>query len=160
MTSQRSACAMPATAFLKGTAFRVFIFVIITITEPVLNPNQMFEDDIQRGLIVVLRCNNDGLSYHSGTNELFFRHLDTDMNLTASAPTLAPQLFDGLNWRSRLKHDGLRRANHIRPLLITLDGKFAATTKCLCNLADPGNGRRERSVSPIFRTRNRIGVTP
>ena len=41
-----------------GKPFLVFFFVNIIITESVQKPNQMFEDDNQRGLIVVLRCIN------------------------------------------------------------------------------------------------------
>ena len=37
---------------VKGNAFLVFIFVITTITVAVQKPSHMFEDDIQRGLIV------------------------------------------------------------------------------------------------------------
>ena len=59
----------------------------------------MFEDDVRQGLIVVLRCIIYGLSYHSGMNELFFRHIDINEKLTVNAPTLVSPLFDGLNWR-------------------------------------------------------------
>ena len=78
----------------------------------------MFEDDIQRGLTVVWRCTTYGFSYHSGMNELFSRHTDTNMKLTVNAPTRVALLFDGLTWRPRLNHVGLWRANYtsISPL--------------------------------------------
>ena len=59
--------------------------------------------------------------------------------LTENAPVLHPVLPDGLICCSRLNQDGVRRVNYnIKPLLLTQNGKFAATVKNLCDNADPG----------------------
>ena len=86
--------------------------------------------------LLTIRADRD--RYYFGMNELFSRHTDIIKKLTENAPTLLPPLFDGLIWRSRLNQDGLRRVNYyIKPLLLTQDGKFAATIKNLCDFADP-----------------------
>merc|ERR1719329_245275 len=86
--------------------------------------------------LLTIRADRD--RYNFGMNELFSRHPDLVKNLTDNAPTLLPTLFDGLIWRSRLNQDGLRRVNYyIKPLLLTQDGKFAATLKNLCDFTDP-----------------------
>merc|ERR1719329_835800 len=87
--------------------------------------------------LLTIRADRD--RYYYGMNELFSRHTDIVKKLTENAPTLLPHLFDGLIWRSRINQDGVRRVNYyIKPLLLTQDGKFAATVKNLCDFADPG----------------------
>ena len=66
-------------------------------------------------------------------------HVVIVKTLTENAPVLHPVLSDGLIWRSRLNQDGAGWVNYnIKPLLLTQDGKFAATVKNLCDDADPG----------------------
>ena len=44
---------------------------------------------------------------HKLTRTIFYA--DINKKLTVNAPTLVAPLFDGLMWRARLNHDGLRR---------------------------------------------------
>ena len=64
-------------------------------------------------------------------------HCQVIKKLCAEGPLLLPVLFDGLIWRSRTSHHGVRRVNYfIKHLLQSKEGKF---NPCLEWLAEYGN---------------------
>eukprot|EP00927_Polykrikos_kofoidii_P016734 TRINITY_DN1757_c0_g4_i1.p1 TRINITY_DN1757_c0_g4~~TRINITY_DN1757_c0_g4_i1.p1 ORF type:complete len:696 (-),score=108.52 TRINITY_DN1757_c0_g4_i1:88-2052(-) len=78
------------------------------------------------GDLLTFRADRD--RYYYAADDLFNRHPDMVLMLLGDAPSIIPQLFHGLIWRSRLTHNGLRRVNYfIKHLLVDPEGKFAQT---------------------------------
>jgi hypothetical protein len=76
--------------------------------------------------LLTFRADRD--RYYYSADDLFHRHHDIVLLLFSNAPSLIPQLFHGLIWRSRLTQNGSRRVNYfIKHLLIDPEGKFAQT---------------------------------
>jgi uncharacterized membrane protein YgcG len=71
-------------------------------------------------------------------DDLFKRHPEIIKTVSLDAPTLLPQLLDGLIWRSRTTENGVRRANYyIRHLLIDVNEKFSPTLSWVAKTNDP-----------------------
>ena len=108
------------------------------LTEPLKNIDQILKCLGDLG-VEIQEMKNDRDRYVFSMNDLFSRHIGIVKKLTENAPPFPLALFDALICRSRLNQDGLQRVNYyIGPLLLTQDGKFAATFKNLCDFADPG----------------------
>uniref|UniRef100_A0A7S1AZ59 Globin domain-containing protein n=1 Tax=Noctiluca scintillans TaxID=2966 RepID=A0A7S1AZ59_NOCSC len=76
--------------------------------------------------------------YYYGCDELFRRHPDIVQKLRDFAPTLLPELFDGLVWRSRTTEAAGRRVNYyIRHLLLNKDNSFAPALEWIAEFKDP-----------------------
>ncbi|CAJ1397198.1 unnamed protein product [Effrenium voratum] len=85
--------------------------------------------------LLTIRADRD--KYYFGADDLFGRHPEVIKKLCAEGPLLLPVLFDGLIWRSRTSHHGVRRVNYfIKHLLQSKEGKF---NPCLEWLAEYGN---------------------
>ncbi len=87
------------------------------------------------------------LVYYLGVDELFDRHADIVEVLCRKAPTLLPQLFDGLIWRSSKTEHGQRRVNcYIRRALVdtdeTDDRVILSSFRALIVHCDPGSTLR------------------
>jgi hemoglobin-like flavoprotein len=87
------------------------------------------------GDLLTFRADRD--RYYYSADELFNRHPDIVLMLIGEAPSLIPQLFHGLIWRSRLTQNGFRRVNYfIKHLLIDPEGKFAHTMFWILRMKD------------------------
>lgn len=85
--------------------------------------------------LLTIRADRD--KYYYGAHELFYRHPDIVKMLIEHAPSLLPELLDGLVWRSRTMQHGMRRVNYYIKYLLVHDGKFAKTFQWLVAANDP-----------------------
>eukprot|EP00927_Polykrikos_kofoidii_P002426 TRINITY_DN1096_c0_g1_i13.p1 TRINITY_DN1096_c0_g1~~TRINITY_DN1096_c0_g1_i13.p1 ORF type:complete len:1086 (+),score=186.39 TRINITY_DN1096_c0_g1_i13:79-3336(+) len=88
------------------------------------------------GDLVTFRADRD--KYYYGANDLFTRHPQIVQTLLRDAPTLVPELLDGLVWRSRQTSNGMRRVNfYLKHLLVDPEGAFAKTLERVVRVKDP-----------------------
>lgn len=86
--------------------------------------------------LLTIRADRD--NYYYGCDTLFHVHPDLIHHLCNNAPTLLVPLLDGLVWKSRSTHNGLRRVNYfIKNLLQDKDGNFSKSIEWLVNYGDP-----------------------
>jgi len=86
--------------------------------------------------LLTFRADRD--RYYYAAEDLFLRHPTVVLMLLSDAPSLVPELLDGLVWRSRLTQNGLRRVNYyVKHLLVDPDGKFAKTLEWVVRAKDP-----------------------
>jgi len=86
--------------------------------------------------LLTFRADRD--KYYYSADEIFSRHQNIVKMLLNDAPSLLPELFDGLIWRSRLTKNGLRRVNYfLGPLMVDLDGRFHKTLEWVAKAKDP-----------------------
>eukprot|EP00927_Polykrikos_kofoidii_P008254 TRINITY_DN13422_c0_g2_i1.p1 TRINITY_DN13422_c0_g2~~TRINITY_DN13422_c0_g2_i1.p1 ORF type:complete len:1113 (-),score=188.46 TRINITY_DN13422_c0_g2_i1:284-3562(-) len=76
--------------------------------------------------------------YYYAADELFVRHPDCILRVLSDAPSLLPELLDGLIWRSRIAINGVRRVNYyVKHLLVDPEDKFAKTLDWVIRAKDP-----------------------
>eukprot|EP00435_Cladocopium_sp_Y103_P045546 s1188_g13.t1 len=86
--------------------------------------------------LLTIRADRD--NYYYGCDTLFHVHPDLIHHLCNNAPSLLGPLLDGLVWKSRSTHNGLRRVNYfIKNLLQDKDGNFSKSIEWLVNYDDP-----------------------
>lgn len=86
--------------------------------------------------LLTVRADRD--NYYYGCDTPFHVHPDLIHHLCNNAPTLLGPLLDGLVWKSRSTHNGLRRVNYfIKNLLQDKDGNFSKSIEWLVNYGDP-----------------------
>eukprot|EP00927_Polykrikos_kofoidii_P027811 TRINITY_DN2435_c0_g1_i1.p1 TRINITY_DN2435_c0_g1~~TRINITY_DN2435_c0_g1_i1.p1 ORF type:complete len:1552 (-),score=284.27 TRINITY_DN2435_c0_g1_i1:2242-6897(-) len=86
----------------------------------------------------LLTIRADRQRYYYGVDALFARHPDIINRLIQDAPTLLPELLNGLVWRSKSTKDSKRRVNYyIRHLVEDAEGKFSPTLQWLVLAKDP-----------------------
>jgi len=86
--------------------------------------------------LLTFRADRD--RYYYACDEIFSRHNNIVQMLLNDAPSLLPDLLDGLVWRSRVTVEGLRRANYyVKHLLVDPDGKCHQTLEWVGKARDP-----------------------
>lgn len=86
--------------------------------------------------LVTIRADRD--RYYCGIYSMFTRHPDLVKKLIDNAPSLLPELFSGLIWRSRLTFNGMRRVNYyLEHLLVDSEGAFHKTLEWIVDMKDP-----------------------
>lgn len=86
--------------------------------------------------LLTVRADRD--NYYYGCDTPFHVHPDLIHHLCNNAPTLLGPLLDGLVWKSRSTHNGLRRVNYfMKNLLQDKDGNFSKSIEWLVNYGDP-----------------------
>lgn len=86
--------------------------------------------------LLTIRADRD--RYYYPFNDLFNRHADVVSVLLTDAPSLFPELMDGLIWRSRMTQGGQRRVNYyIKHLMVDGEGKFARNLEWVLKAQDP-----------------------
>jgi len=86
----------------------------------------------------LLTIRADRRSYYYGMEELFQRHPDIIARLCKEGQSMVKTLLDGLVWRSRLVHNGVRRANYyVKYLIVDQENGFADALHHLAGTQDP-----------------------
>merc|ERR1719277_1464886 len=86
--------------------------------------------------LLTIRADRD--KYYYASDEMFARHPTIVHMLLNDAPSLLPELLDGLIWRSRVTQNGMRRVNYyIRHLLMDPENRFHKTLEWCVKAKDP-----------------------
>lgn len=86
--------------------------------------------------LLTIRADRD--HYYYAMDALFNRHPDIVRRICQDGPELLPTLFDGLIWRSRQTHNGMRRVNYfIKYMIVDAKNEFSESFRDVVVNGDP-----------------------